>query len=155
MKLKSIAFLLAYSALFLPIWGMSMFRPDMTTNYLPTFAALIYTAVSPIFVQQSAFFRAVKYANAYVLSAPVVYFVATFLMLPFDFSVLLNPVIWAFVVILFAQLLKPKVEFRYLFLACFFSFFYSYQMYPMFTKHLNAVTEKEYRTTHPEEKIKE
>ena len=122
MKIKNFSLLL-YSLLFIPIWGIMILDP-ITKSEFSIFVCLLYTFGSNYFIQKN---RDDVYSKYRLLIVPFLYVVFTTLEFKISLFLFLNPVVIAFVFLIFGthvfkDLSKKGVLFFYMFFAYFYTF---------------------------------
>ena len=138
MKYKSIFFILAYSFLFLPIWGL-LFFDATNSNSFSILVGLVYSYISSSMVQETEIFNKIKkYSYYYVLIGPLIYLVISLFTFPIMASSLLNPILWAFCMLCLSFIISIKFNIKLVSVLVFFSYFYSYHLYPIFKGGLDS-----------------
>lgn len=139
---------LLISISYLPVWGL-LFLDSETANSFSSFIGFAYTIISISYFKNLTIIGKSKYSKLLLCAFPAFYFLATAFFLPKNLVYFLNPIFWAFILLLISFIFLKLLDLREFFFILFISYLYAYHLYPIFK---NQVDNKGFPTEEVEKK---
>ena len=138
MNFRNTLTILLISGSYLLIWGFSFLQIDIA-NQFTVFGGMMYTILAVYLFKNYEFIRSNNFYKLFLLVFPTFYLVLSLIILKKNSVYLLNPILWAFVVLIISLKYLNSINFKSLIIITIFSGLYAYYLYPIFRYPSKAV----------------
>ena len=135
--------------MYIPIWGLLLLDAD-TCNNFSIFVGMVYSILSVFFIKNTEIFKSVRFAFIYLLLFPFFYLFLSIILAEKEYYSFLDPILWAFVMLLVGIYFLKSTNFKEMFIICFVSYFYGFHIYPTYKNlrdrnllNINQIEEKD------------